>query len=1043
MDILAPINICLLIGVSSMATQEQEHSAALEEVIRQYQELGRLLPAQQAAVDAAATGIPNFTTGISVAGKAAQGLGKAFTEAMSAMYNGEKGLKAFDKSIDATADALMVLTGALALLGGPITLLAAGLTATVAAGAKYVKAANEQSDKLFEAYRGMAQAGAAAQDGLQGLYNDVKRLGSGIGDLGDFVNMVAASAQDLASFRGTVFDGRREFARLSHSMKPYRLGLEQAGISQKEQNEGMLSYIRLQSRLGMTQNLTVGQLTQSVKKYIVEQDALTKLTGMTRKEQEDARTAARQRETFQATLLELRNRGDERSAQAAKNLENTFLVLNQHSKELGDGFLDETLRTESAQKLFRATAGESLRIQQELKAGMITDVQALDRFRKALGTTVDVFGVTQGRLGNFNAFAGDLPGAISFVAAGARGFEKSLAKITKTQTEQGIFGDQALDKEVQTQAKLRLTQVDAMQNMQDFVRRGVTPATKATEFFGRVVEKVTKMFKGSDSLAKEFDAEKLVQQREERLSKAYEELADAQAANEIAEESNNEQEKIAARENLRAAKEKFAAAVTERNAAAAELAKIKEPKQKSAPAPAGYDYDTAATNMQGTAPSETGRPPGEPGKAAPKSMTATDLKVEALRIERERLENALDAARTERERLEKEKGRSAEETRQARIDEAKTRRSVEIARATEQTQRIAAGRQQLMPAPAVAKPATAATPAAPAAAPATAAPQTSASSTSAPAAAAAAGVSKSPPLTGPTPPDSKTGSKDKAEVTPNLDVRIGNTIRKGGTVSWRTQNPGNISYAEITKKHGALLPFINPNGDKQQRTVGIAVMPTLEAGENAQMELWRRPFYNNRSIASAVKMWVEGKEFQDGEQPKNYAIDLAKAAGVDVFSLVKDLDDLQLRSLVQKQKHWEGYRPGTVDLQARDGGVFSGPKSGYNVTLHGKEAVIPLKNGSVPITMPRDYIDSMNKVRVLAEELTSTVVATANNAQTVTANMTKPVDAVSNSEMLTALRNMIDEMRIQGEASCRIMENIVRAQNNVASISQKILQTSQ
>ena len=197
----------------------------------------------------------------------------------------------------------------------------------------------------------------------------------------------------------------------------------------------------------------------------------------------------------------------------------------------------------------------------------------------------------------------------------------------------------------------------------------------------------------------------------------------------------------------------------------------------------------------------------------------------------------------------------------------------------------------------------------------------------------------SPPIAGSS--GSAAGRSGGAEVLPNFDVRIGNEVRKGGTVSWRTNNPGNISFADITKRHGALVPWINPNGDKQQRTVGIAVMPNLEAGENAQMELWRRPLYINRSIASGVKMWVEGKEYQEGvDTPKQYATDIAKAAGVDVFTKIKDLDDDKLRKLIQKQRHWEGYKPGQI-LKARDGGVFDGPESGYPVELHGKETVVP------------------------------------------------------------------------------------------------------
>ena len=38
-------------------------------------------------------------------------------------------------------------------------------------------------------------------------------------------------------------------------------------------------------------------------------------------------------------------------------------------------------------------------------------------------------------------------------------------------------------------------------------------------------------------------------------------------------------------------------------------------------------------------------------------------------------------------------------------------------------------------------------------------------------------------------------------------------------------------------------------------------------------------------------------------------------------------------------------------FQAANGGVFDGPKSGYTATLHGNEAVIPLKDGAVPVSM--------------------------------------------------------------------------------------------
>jgi hypothetical protein len=46
-------------------------------------------------------------------------------------------------------------------------------------------------------------------------------------------------------------------------------------------------------------------------------------------------------------------------------------------------------------------------------------------------------------------------------------------------------------------------------------------------------------------------------------------------------------------------------------------------------------------------------------------------------------------------------------------------------------------------------------------------------------------------------------------------------------------------------------------------------------------------------------------------------------------------------------------------LSAASGGVFDGPKSGYPMTLHGPEAVIPLKDGMVPVSMNDNGMSAM------------------------------------------------------------------------------------
>jgi hypothetical protein len=175
-------------------------------------------------------------------------------------------------------------------------------------------------------------------------------------------------------------------------------------------------------------------------------------------------------------------------------------------------------------------------------------------------------------------------------------------------------------------------------------------------------------------------------------------------------------------------------------------------------------------------------------------------------------------------------------------------------------------------------------------------------------------------------------------------VKIGKEIREGGTVSWRTNNPGNVSYGDLSKKYGAVGRWIKPDGDKQQRTTGIAIMPTYEHGLQLKMGLWRRPLYQNDTLDQGVSRWTRGDP--KANLGTAYAKDMAKAAGVPVDYPISKLTDSQLKAAAIKQEKWEGFKAGTIK-QAKTGGVFTGPKSGYPIEMHGTEMVIPSTPNSV------------------------------------------------------------------------------------------------
>lgn len=466
----------------------EETTEQLARVAEQLENLTRVLGKTSSSLGTfttvstkAGAGATKVDAGLAIAAKGASKLAEAFVSGAGAMYRGEKGMAAFNKSIDSTADAIIAFSGALALLGGPVTMLVGIFGALVGAGAKYVKAANEQSDALYKAYQGLSKAGAAGADGLQGVYSDMQKLGLGVQDLDKMVTLIGSGAKDLAALGGSVNQGRKQFAGIGQAMEQYRTGLYNLGMTQDDLNEGTMSYIRLQNKMGGTQNRTAEELAESTKKYLVEQDALTRLTGLTRQEQEQAREEYLSQERFAAAIQQMRQQNRNEEADALMNYVTT---LRAHNKTAAQGVADMAsgnLQTKAAQQAFRATSGDAMRNIQGIKAGQLSymeavdrDVEARDRFIKAVGTQIAL-------QGGYNEAAGDYAGDLSLIAAKEKGsYEERRKTVDKDQaaTQAGT------NAEVKRQSEMRITQMKAMHATQDFVRMGVEPATKATKAFG-------------------------------------------------------------------------------------------------------------------------------------------------------------------------------------------------------------------------------------------------------------------------------------------------------------------------------------------------------------------------------------------------------------------------------------------------------------------------------------------------------------------------------------------------------------------------------
>jgi hypothetical protein len=425
--------------------------------------------------------------GAAAASNALAALGGAGLAAGKAMLEGQKGASAFNSSLDGLADSAKMAGMALALLipGGPIIrLFVAGVTAAATATIRYAQEANKMADTLHKGYVGLAKSGAAASDGMSGLYNDAKKLGLSMSELDSMVGLVGENAKELALFSGSVASGRQRFADVGQAMEGQRQSLMNLGMTQQDLNEGTMGYLRLQTRLGFAQNMTNQQLAAGAANYIKEMDALAKLTGQSRKEMEQQQMRALENEQFQAKILELRNRGQNEAADRLMKLNAIYGAAGPAMQSAFQASVTGNLANEDARKANFASNGEMIRSTQEVIAGRISETQAVQRTGVAMKNTADTLGATLGQLGAYNNVATNLTETVRLGQLVQGDINENLKKI-KADTEKQAAGADPL---VKKQTELIQAQQKANKATEDFVKEGIIPAQQAMEKLARLTE---------------------------------------------------------------------------------------------------------------------------------------------------------------------------------------------------------------------------------------------------------------------------------------------------------------------------------------------------------------------------------------------------------------------------------------------------------------------------------------------------------------------------------------------------------------------------
>lgn len=420
-------------------------------------------------------GVQNFTKGTEKGAEAVTALAGAASAAGKAMLEGKKGATAFNDSVDQLATAATAAAGALALFVPVLGPLMLAVGAATVGFAKYTKAANDQADKLYKGYQGLAKSGGAAADGMTGLFKDAKKLGLSMNELDSLVGLVAENSRELAMFSGSVAEGRKRFADMGAAMEPHRQSLIKMGMLPEQINEGMAGYLRTQTRLGNAQRMTTDQLAEGARNYLKEQDALTKLTGQARQETEKKREAALLEEQFASKIRQLQLSGQDEAAARLIKLNDMASAV---SEEYGRGvraLATGNLINEDAQKLFNSTQGRALQDINAVAAGTKAPVEGLQSMAKAIGQTNDKLGVQLGVFSAANTFLIGVGEARKIQVASEQDFVKQKAKIDADNAAREKGGTDAI---LDNQAKLITAQIDANEAMENFVNKGVALAQR-------------------------------------------------------------------------------------------------------------------------------------------------------------------------------------------------------------------------------------------------------------------------------------------------------------------------------------------------------------------------------------------------------------------------------------------------------------------------------------------------------------------------------------------------------------------------------------
>lgn len=356
-----------------------------------------------------------------------------------------------NQGIDLTVKAIGGLVTKIPVVGAVV---GGALKALGESAGEVAKLMVDQFQQAWNAYKDLQDTGVVTS------FENLRDLSRDTGLRYEDINKALSKhTKSVAGFGGSMIVGMKAFGEVSRELTDVRKQFGAMGISSAEFTEFQAKYMAQEQSYGRIRGREAASLAQGTREYIENLDALSKLTGASRKDLENQRESARNEIKFRAVLEKL-------GPKTRESLENLNVYMaNKAGPNIAKGIRDAAsgaITSPEAQQLMYATNGKATAILDQLKKGLITEAEAAEQFHDAM----QGYATTVGEHAQFteNAYTKNSIEAINFIRGGAKNFKDEFGKIKEAQ-QRNITGQ---NKQTATLSNTEKQLESASRNLQDF-----------------------------------------------------------------------------------------------------------------------------------------------------------------------------------------------------------------------------------------------------------------------------------------------------------------------------------------------------------------------------------------------------------------------------------------------------------------------------------------------------------------------------------------------------------------------------------------------